>query len=568
MNFPRSLYLGYSQPGRRIGITRPRGSAPKPIDDLATTSKDTMPTKPPTKPSVGEPKKVQVKPRLEDEEDINRLPESSSEDDRPSPNIKSTIFLPGSSTSKPTNSAAGEKGTKYASKGGLRDGNGNYKGTGRPPSTRGKGVPPSSASKSSPKRKSPRDEETTELGAGMKDDFGFTSVKAKKKQKYGYGSSSQSRPSSSQPTVAKRKADLNRDPPKVGFKKPGSVPSSPEPEATPRKSYQIPQLDATPDSTPRSVRKFQRNSLTPLKEDKQKQSVFQLPDLEDIDDSFNISSTDPDNTLPTLPRLEEESNNSPPASQMQAFVAYDFDDSVLETAEALVEKNKDGLSPITALDDDLDLTMTQKSRCPMCNALVDPADIRAYGDGDMNIRMQEKFCRAHRTKTAKQEWEERDYPTINWNKLDSRIKRHHSLIRKMVKGDNSYYRKQMEEKVNAGKDRSLMKMTTNLTPGYYGARGLRAISENIMHAFTPLLKRRMVEDKLMSARGFTPYVQSVLVPEVASRLIQEDMKVDLEKARDILTESIEVGELLNEEIRDVVAKTVDDSEDESDEDED
>jgi uncharacterized membrane protein len=63
-----------------------------------------------------------------------------------------------------------------------------------------------------------------------------------------------------------------------------------------------------------------------------------------------------------------------------------------------------------------------------------------------------------------------------------------------------------------------------------------------------------VVDRLMAARGFTPYVEYVVVPEVAVKLIMEDMDVEDERAREIMTESLGVGELLSEEIRDVVKR--------------
>lgn len=304
--------------------------------------------------------------------------------------------------------------------------------------------------------------------------------------------------------------------------------------------------------------------MTPVKEEKEQKIAFQSIDMEDLEESFTQSS-DPGNSFSSQPVLEEKSAKETAAKaklDFKRFTMEDIDTGVVSKALGHLGDSSDRPAP-PILDEDDFLTMTQAGRCPMCHAPVDPADIRAFGK-NMNIRTQEKFCRAHRLKTANEDWKDKNYPTIKWEKLDKRISQHHALIKKMIKGEDSYYRTQMEEKINAGKDRSLLKMTTNLTPGYYGTRGLRAISENIMHKFTPLLKKTIVDDKVMSARGVTPYVQSVLVPEVASRLIMADMKVSLEKAREILSESADVGELLNEEIRDVVKNTVLDTEDEED----
>jgi len=88
------------------------------------------------------------------------------------------------------------------------------------------------------------------------------------------------------------------------------------------------------------------------------------------------------------------------------------------------------------------------------------------------------------------------------------------------------------------------------------------MSEFIMEHYTELVKERAPKDRVMSKRGVTPYVQAVLVMEVAVLLIMEDMNVDIERAREILTESVAAGELLCPEKRERVSKRVQVSEDE------
>jgi hypothetical protein len=201
---------------------------------------------------------------------------------------------------------------------------------------------------------------------------------------------------------------------------------------------------------------------------------------------------------------------------------------------------------------------TPFAQCPMCKQVVDPEHLKKFGY--MNTRMQEKFCQSHQKKSAYEEWKTKGYPDIDWTNLDSRIASHHSFIKKVITGADSHYRRVLEDNVRSGKERNLLKSTTNLTPGYYGNRGLRAISENIMQEFTPLLKKKAVKDKVMAARGVTGFVQSVIVPEVAVLLIKEDMDVEVEEARDILANSADIGELVHDEIRDVVTRRVNDSE--------
>lgn len=70
-----------------------------------------------------------------------------------------------------------------------------------------------------------------------------------------------------------------------------------------------------------------------------------------------------------------------------------------------------------------------------------------------------------------------------------------------------------------------------------------------LHALTPHLSKRVgalsQSDPVISQAGVAAFIQSVLVPEVAVRLIAQDMDVGIRPARDILEESRELGEKLN-----------------------
>jgi RTC4-like domain len=358
----------------------------------------------------------------------------------------------------------------------------------------------------------------------------------------------------------------DKDHPK--FKLPADI-ESPERASAPVFNKPDIPLDDSP-STPKKTKSSEvLKIVSPLSPSPLKTKItFNPPDPE-IDDSFEGPGTNPDSSLPFMPSRAQSTPAvyaAPHTQPAAEFKAYSLDDDLASTAQALINDNRAPLLPISAVfnDDDDFATMTQMARCPMCNKPVDPADIRAFGE--MNTRMQEKFCRSHQKKTAGEEWDLKGYPTIDWERLDSRISKHHSYIKKLINGAESHYRTAFTETINAGKDRSLLKMTSNLTPGYYGSRGLRAMSENVMQKFTPLLKTRTVKDRLISARGPIPFVQSVLVPEITVILIMEDMDVDIGEAREILSESCTIGDLVNEEIRDVFKRRVDDSEDESESD--
>lgn len=257
-------------------------------------------------------------------------------------------------------------------------------------------------------------------------------------------------------------------------------------------------------------------------------------------------------------KTSESSTEELPLTQLPTFKKFPIEGDLAAKAQDIIGPRIDlpDLVPMP-LDEDDDNFMTQLSRCPMCRRSVDPEELRKCGE--MNTRQQEKFCRGHQKKDAEEEWSSRGYPEINWDILDSRISQHYTFIKNLINGADSHYKLLLDQTVKAGKDRTLLKSETNLTPGYYGTRGLRAISENIMREFTPLLKKRAIKDRLMAARGVTGFVQSVLVPELTVLLIMEDMNTAIDEARRVLKESAEIGELVHEEIRDVILRKAEDS---------
>ena len=74
-----------------------------------------------------------------------------------------------------------------------------------------------------------------------------------------------------------------------------------------------------------------------------------------------------------------------------------------------------------------------------------------------------------------------------------------------------------------------------------------------MSRFARKLRQLAASDKLISSGGVSGYVQAVLIPELAVLLIKDDMKVDEEKAREVLRESVDIGILLNEEEDEMIA---------------
>ncbi|KAK4181014.1 RTC4-like domain-containing protein [Triangularia setosa] len=201
--------------------------------------------------------------------------------------------------------------------------------------------------------------------------------------------------------------------------------------------------------------------------------------------------------------------------------------------------------------------------CPLCKEEVGRDLLTEYQEANprQTVPSMQRFCIGHRKRSAREIWELNGYPDIKWRKLDQRIASLYPFIRSILQGKReSYYATRFRNKIKGGQNKTLLSSDENLTPGYYGIRGLRQMSENLIQEFSSVLRKRALEDSLISARGHTAYLQAVLVPELATRLVMEDMIVEEEEARGILVESSWVGELVNDEIADVVFES--DSEEE------
>ncbi|KAI1078271.1 hypothetical protein F5B20DRAFT_548621 [Whalleya microplaca] len=265
------------------------------------------------------------------------------------------------------------------------------------------------------------------------------------------------------------------------------------------------------------------------------------------------------------PQIAEEEFTQRPTFKMHML--DESDDSgdggakVVILSESKITDHEEGEGE----EEDIDLRSraTGPAQCPMCHEAVDPELLAKHSDrGRMNIRKQTAFCRLHKRKTALTTGDEKGYPKIEWGEpLDARFGAHEAFLRDVLEGARpSHYADVLRQKVEAGKERTLLKTEDSLTPGYYGPRGLRAMTEFIMRALAAVVRKRAVEDRLVSARGYTGYVQAVLVPELAVRLIAEDMRVGEEEARKVMRESIEYGELMYEDVGDVITGVSDEEE--------
>ncbi|KAK8114001.1 uncharacterized protein PG998_001507 [Apiospora kogelbergensis] len=174
------------------------------------------------------------------------------------------------------------------------------------------------------------------------------------------------------------------------------------------------------------------------------------------------------------------------------------------------------------------------AHCPMCGQSVDPELLERHTTrGRMTIRQQTTFCFLHKRREAEETRRSNRYPEVDWNGLEARFTEHKGFIKDILEGKRtSHFASLLSNKVEAGKDRTLLKTDESLTPGYYGPRGA-STDDGTHHAF-------------------------FLRHQLAVRLIMDDMDVDEEGARQIMQESGDLGDVLHEETRDVVVRDSDD----------
>jgi hypothetical protein len=208
--------------------------------------------------------------------------------------------------------------------------------------------------------------------------------------------------------------------------------------------------------------------------------------------------------------------------------------------------------------------------CPLCRASVENEYYWDYWKGkDKTVKNQNTFCRAHRTKSAWDEYRSEGYPDIVWAALPQRIRKHRMELFKVLNNDRpSGYRDRYEPIALTGKAAAVPSRRKDLPehvlqelesyamddqstyPGYYGPHGRRVITETVMRLLKNEIKN--CSDAVVQGSGPATFVQAVLVPETAILLIMEDCRVDQQEAEEIREKTYEVGMLLNEEIEDNV----------------
>ncbi|EFR03122.1 hypothetical protein MGYG_06117 [Nannizzia gypsea CBS 118893] len=302
------------------------------------------------------------------------------------------------------------------------------------------------------------------------------------------------------------------------------------------------------------------HASTPLK----KQTAREL-EMESSSDSDDGPEQSHKSQTDKGPRFKD------PTSFMEAHVAipasscHENDFDMLELSDGF-----EAVSPLSSvsssfsvhippeIQEEIDRRTAAVTVCPVCEVPVDVELFKSFKSME-RMGQQSRFCLLHRRKSAEKQWKECCYPTIDWGSFQERIESHFAELERMLLPDSvSVYRELLKSSAQeCNKQGNFRLSITNselekMTTGYYGARGAKNMMEAIVTRFAPRVRELALSDSLVKAVGVSGYVQAVLVPELTTTLVKEDMNVDEEEARRIMQESMEIGDLLNPQIDDTM----------------
>lgn len=270
-----------------------------------------------------------------------------------------------------------------------------------------------------------------------------------------------------------------------------------------------------------------------------KETDFRVPELPDITSSAATSATDIlsvfEDALPSNSKRQRSGSTSSLSSVDSMFI--------LENEADLIEQ----IEPVE-----------DRVRCPVCQKVVHDSISLYIPDNlrSLSFKQQQNFCSQHQVADAKELWERRRYPNVDWAELEkSRIPGHLPSLKKLINRQiSSVYLDELDKKVKTAKGnqktiRQYLRegVVEVAKPGYYGPKGTRIMVTAITEALTETLKKALQSDAVLRAAGVGGYVSAVLVPTLTLRLVMEDMSLahDVDQGRRVLEESTNIGVLLN-----------------------
>ncbi|KAI9892317.1 MAG: hypothetical protein M1814_001517 [Vezdaea aestivalis] len=260
--------------------------------------------------------------------------------------------------------------------------------------------------------------------------------------------------------------------------------------------------------------------------------------------------------LPTL--LQDKSANVDTVDLVTSSFQSQKEDTFLNEPDDTISVSSALTSPEPTDTDELGLQFTSSKdgqlRCPVCNTYMPKGfQFSEPAPPKLVYRARLQFCRTHDRDVGLAEWKAKGFPEINWSKLRERIDEMW-LNTEDILWDRaaSHFRDKVRAVVESGKVKSLLDSYMSdeafaSTPGYYGSKGAAIMNNMLMSRFAVDLKYLSEKDKLIRSIGAAAFVQTVLVPELAVFLIMKDLDRPYEEAVRVMTESQQLGELLNDE---------------------
>ncbi|GME22338.1 hypothetical protein GTA08_BOTSDO02659 [Neofusicoccum parvum] len=194
------------------------------------------------------------------------------------------------------------------------------------------------------------------------------------------------------------------------------------------------------------------------------------------------------------------------------------------------------------------------AQCPICRAPVDRLLLEEWQGSRLYMRINKQiaFCEAHKRATAAEEYAAREYPPVAFGALAARAERLRAGLVEVVRRERpSAFRDAAEEAAARGRGRNMLATSrldeglTGMSVGYYGPRGRRAMEAWVTARLADEIREAAGRDRLIGYKSVSGFIQEVLVPELAMRLVAEDLDVGEARAREVLAESGEIGELVN-----------------------
>jgi hypothetical protein len=148
--------------------------------------------------------------------------------------------------------------------------------------------------------------------------------------------------------------------------------------------------------------------------------------------------------------------------------------------------NSPGVEEIQTLDLPVAQPYTPKAECTICGRSVDLFLKQEFEDEfapgkHMSYKWQQRFCRYHKQHEARQLWQERSYPDIDWDGLERRMMKYHSHLESVMSGKHtSPFRDELEQRVKSRAKTTMQAVNSEDAKGgahvgYYGPRGEKAM---------------------------------------------------------------------------------------------